>query len=104
MSITNEDDGSSQRFTKIRKELKDKGERILSEIRKMFNTKNGQFETRLIKNERPEDYIERIVIEEKFDLVALGFRSEHSKSKKITKGKVAQKIFDDSPCRVLIAR
>ncbi|MFX0132448.1 MAG: universal stress protein [Candidatus Hodarchaeota archaeon] len=80
-------------FGKTMKTSKNKGKKILRKIRKIFRRKNIKIETRLIKNERPEEYIERIVTEEKYDLVALGFRSEHSKSKKITMGKWLRKYL-----------
>ncbi|MFX0132450.1 MAG: universal stress protein [Candidatus Hodarchaeota archaeon] len=91
-------------YKDIQIDYKIEGEKILDYVKKMFNNEGIPLETRLIKDEDPEDYIERIVEEENFDLVALGCRGNHSKLKRIFNGSVAQKVLNDAPCNVLIVR
>ena len=81
-----------------------KGEQILEEAETMFDKTSGPIETRLIKDEAPEDYIERIVKEENFDLVILGCKGHHSKFKQIIMGTVAQKALNNALCDVLVVR
>jgi len=91
-------------YNKIRAQYVEHGEEILETTKNMFAGQNGSVETRLIKDEEPEDYIKRIVEEENFDLVALGYKGVHSKLKRILLGTVASKIINDVNCDVLIAR
>ncbi|MFX0132449.1 MAG: universal stress protein [Candidatus Hodarchaeota archaeon] len=91
-------------FIQRRTELKIEAIEILNETQKIFDSEDLSIETNIIINEKPEDYIERIVEEKNFDLVALGCRGNHSKLRRIFMGNVAQKVLNDASCDVLIVR
>ena len=80
------------------------GRKILEKKKKMFDEAQLPVETRLIKNESPEDYIERITEEEKFDLVVLGLKGVHSKLMKKFMRTVAEKVIKLSPCDILVVQ
>ena len=92
------------RVTCIKDENKKIGKKILDDTKDIFAKANKAIETRLIKDEDPEDYIMRIVEEEDFDLVALGSKGEHSRLKEIFMGSIAQKVLNDASCDVLVVR
>lgn len=77
---------------------------ILKQAKNMFNEVNLPVSVRLIKDEMPEDYIERIVEEEDFDLVVLGFKGYHSKLRENVIGSVTQKVVRYSSCDVFIIK
>jgi len=91
-------------YNRIKAEYKDAGKKVLENTKKMFTGEFGSLETRLIENEDPEDYIEKITEEENFDLVVLGCKGEHSKLKTIFLGSVATKALNNAACDVLIVR
>ncbi|TFG02763.1 MAG: universal stress protein [Promethearchaeota archaeon] len=91
-------------YNKIRAEYEREGKAIIEKTKSMFNGEFGPVETRLIKDEEPEDYIKRTVKEEDFDLVALGCKGNHSKLKRIFLGTVATKVLNEAPCDVLVVR
>jgi len=91
-------------YTKIKVEYRDAANKVLSETERMFTGGFGTLETRLIEDENPEDYIERITEEESFDLVVLGCKGEHSKLKTIFLGSVATKALNNAACDVLVVR
>ena len=80
------------------------GKRLLSKTKRMFGEKQLLVETRLIENEPPADYIRRVVEEEKFDLVILGSRGQHSKVKNVLLGTVSSKVSKNALCDVLIIK
>lgn len=91
-------------YIKIQKEYKLHGIRILKKTEEMFNRNHIDIETRLINDEKPEDYIEKVVEDEKIDLLVLGSKGEHSKLEQIFSGTIAQKVVNDVPCDVLLVR
>lgn len=91
-------------YRKLEEEYKIHGKKILMKTEGLFKTNGIDIETRLITDEKPEDYIENIVPEENIDLVALGSKGEHSKLELIFSGTVAQKVVNEVPCDVLVVR
>jgi len=91
-------------YRKLQEEYTIHGKKILKKTETVFNKNHIDIETRLVTEEKPEDYIEKAVEKENFDLVVLGSKGEHSKLEQIFSGTVAQKVVDDVPCDVLIVR
>lgn len=91
-------------YKKIQEEYKLHGKRIIKRTEEIFDKYNIDVETRLIIDEKPEDYIEKVVEDENIDLVVLGSKGEHSKLEQIFSGTIAQKVVNDVPCDVLIVR
>ena len=89
-------------YRKIQEEYRKHGEEILEKTKQMFEEKNIKIETRLIDDEKPEDYIKNTVEEENFDLVALGNTGEHSKLGEFLLGTVTQEVVKAAPCDILV--
>ena len=85
----------------VRKEL---GKEILETTKKIFDNAHIPVDLRLIEDEEPKDYIEKVVKGEDFDLVVLGCNRHHSKLKKKSQGTASTKILKHAPCDVLIIR
>jgi len=92
------------KYSTLEEVYQEAGKRLLNKTKEMFGANQKSVETRLIENEPPEDYIRRIVEEEKFDLVILGSRGQHSKVKKVFLGTVSSKVSKNTPCDVLIVK
>ncbi len=91
-------------YRKIQEEYKLHGIRIFKRTEEIFDRNHIDIETRLINDEKPEDYIEKVVEDENIDLVVLGSKGEHSKLEQIFSGTIAQKVINDVICDVLIVR
>jgi nucleotide-binding universal stress UspA family protein len=91
-------------YRKIQEEYEIHGRQILEKTNKLFDEKYIEIETRLITDEKPEDYLEKMVKKENIDLVVLGSKGEHSKLEQIFSGTIAQNVVNDVPCDVLIVR
>jgi nucleotide-binding universal stress UspA family protein len=91
-------------FRKLQEEYELHGKKILEKTKALFNNENIDIETRLITDEKPEDYMEKIVEEEDIDLIVLGSKGDHSKLEQIFSSSIAQKALNDVPCDVLIVR
>ncbi|MBD3342040.1 MAG: hypothetical protein GF353_23270 [Candidatus Lokiarchaeota archaeon] len=91
-------------YTRIRREYREAGQKLLDATEEMFKNANLTIETRLIEEDDPEDYIIRIADEENFDLVMLGYKGEHSKVKQVLMGSVAEKVLNEASCDVLVVR
>jgi nucleotide-binding universal stress UspA family protein len=91
-------------YRKLQKEYELHGEKILKKAERLFDKHNIDVETRLITDEKPEDYIEKAIEEEEVDLVVLGSKGEHSKLEQLFTGGIAQKVVNDVPCDILIVR
>lgn len=81
-----------------------RGEDILEEVDTLFKESNAKVETRLIFDIPPEDYIEKTVEEEDFDLVILGYKGHHSKLNRILLGTVPDKVINKVASDVLVVR
>lgn len=91
-------------YRKLQEEYENHGKKILKKTEELFEKNTINIETRLIKDEKPEDYIEKVVEDENIDLVVLGSKGEHSKLEQIFSGTISQKVINDVPCDVLIVR
>ncbi|MFX1312184.1 MAG: universal stress protein [Promethearchaeota archaeon] len=91
-------------YLKLEKEYELYGKKVLKKTKELFNEKNIEIETRLIMNDKPEDYIEKAVEEENIDLVVLGYKGEHSKLEQLFSGTIAQKVVNKIHCDVLVVR
>jgi nucleotide-binding universal stress UspA family protein len=89
-------------YRKIQEEYRIHGENILKKTKELFEEENIQIETRLIDDEKPEDYIKKIVKEENIDLIALGKKGEHSKLEKLISGTVTQEVMNEVSCDILV--
>lgn len=87
----------------VRRLNEKKGRKLLEDVKKEFELELLPVETRLITDVDPEDYIERTVQDEGFDLVIIGCKGEHSKVKRIF-GTVAEKVLNRAPCDVMVVR
>lgn len=88
----------------ILEESNRESEKLLFSMQERFKKENLLVETRVILDEHPEDYIERIVSEEQFDLVVIGTKGIHSKRNQLIIGSVAQKVVKHVACDILIIR
>jgi nucleotide-binding universal stress UspA family protein len=80
------------------------GKKILEKTENLFSERDIDIETRLIKDEKPEDYIEKVVEKENIDLVVIGSKGEHSKLEQIFSGTIAQKVVNEIPCDILVVK
>ena len=88
----------------LEQEYREHGEQILDKVKELFDNENLPIETRLIDDETPAEYIARINEQEKFDLVALGCKGEHSRLQEIFLGTVVYDILDKIESDILIVR
>ncbi|MFW9937389.1 MAG: universal stress protein [Candidatus Thorarchaeota archaeon] len=96
-----------QDYQRIREEYEVKGREVIEETERLFAEYGLDIEVRLVMDEDADDYITRIVKEEGFDLVVLGFKGVHSTLEKIEEffsGSIAKKVFEKAPCDVLLIR
>jgi nucleotide-binding universal stress UspA family protein len=91
-------------YRKLQEEYELHGKKILKKIDTLFDKNNIDIESRLITDQKPEDYIEKTVEQENIDLVVLGSKGEHSKLEQLFSGTIAQKVVNDVPCDVLVVR
>lgn len=80
------------------------GKEVLDKTKKIFERAHLSIKTRLIEDEAPEKYAERIVNEEGFDLVVIGTKNIHSKLNQFFLGSVAKRVVKHAACDVLIIR
>ena len=85
-------------------EYKKEGDNLLLAKKELFNNEDLPVEIRLITDEAPEKYIERIVKEEGFDLIVIGTKGIHSKLNQFFLGSVAKRVVKHAACDVLIVR
>ena len=76
----------------------------LEDIKKKFKEQELDVETRIIYDFGPQYYIENAVNEEKFDLVVLGCKGEHSKLRRTIVGTVPEYVINHVDVDVLIAK
>jgi nucleotide-binding universal stress UspA family protein len=81
-----------------------KANELLEDIKKKFNEKGLDVETRLIYDLGPQYYIEKQVKDEDFDLVVLGCKGEHSKLRRTIIGTIPEYTINHVDVDVLIAK
>jgi nucleotide-binding universal stress UspA family protein len=81
-----------------------RGKGVLSKAGQMFEETDIPFETRLIEDQDPEDYIEKIVEEENFNLVVLGNAGEHNSLKSRLLGSIPTKVMNTISVDVLVVK
>lgn len=91
-------------YYNIREEYIRSGKNLLREVEERFKKEQLKVETRLIENKEPANYIVDITKSEKFDLVVLGCKGEHSKLRPIWLGTVAQKVLNEAHSDVYVVR
>jgi len=89
---------------KIRESYKQAGEMILNDAKEQFEKEDLIVETRLDIDESPEDYIERIVPAENFDLIVLGHRGHHTKLRNAIIGSIPEKVLNNLDVDLLIIK
>lgn len=77
---------------------------LLKKIKEKFSKEGRDVETRIIYEFGPQYYIEERVREEKFDLVVLGCRGEHSKLKRTVIGTVPEYVINHADTNILIVK
>ncbi|MFX1324004.1 MAG: universal stress protein [Promethearchaeota archaeon] len=87
-----------------RNNLISKGKGVLSKVGKMFKEANISFETRLIEDKDPEDYIEKIAESENFNLVVLGNAGEHKSLKTRLLGSIPTRVMNTISVDVLVVK
>ena len=80
------------------------GQKLLDKIETKFRNAELDVETRLIIREDPEDYVNRVVEEEEFDLVVIGSKGIHSKLSNLFIGSITTDIIKHAPCDILIIK
>ena len=91
-------------YEKLEREYREHGEQILRKVKELFDKENLPIETRLIEDQTPAEYISKIEDDEKFDLVALGCKGEHSRIEELLLGTVAYDILNKVDSDILIVR
>lgn len=91
-------------YRKLQEEYEVYDKKILKRTKELFDENHVNIETRLITDEKPEDFIEKVVKEENIDLVVIGSKGEHSKLEQIFSGTITQKVVNNVPCDILIVR
>ena len=79
-----------------------KSKNFLRKKEEIFEEANIPVELRLIGDENPDEYIERMIEEEDFDLIVLGLKSVSSKHNPFKISTVVKKIIDNAPCDVFV--
>ena len=91
-------------YQKLEQEYREHGEQILRKVKELFDKENVPIETRLIDDQTPAEYIIKVNEHEKFDLIALGCKGEHSKLEELLLGTVAYDILNKIDSDILIVR
>ena len=81
----------------------DMANKILEDVKSLFDKSHVKVETRLVNYKEPSDYIKEAVEEEGFDLVILGCRGEHSRVQRVL-GTVPERVLNETSSDVLIVR
>ena len=90
-------------YSVYRREFRKASEKTLEEAKKIFEKAGIPVETRLVEDEKPEDYANAMVKKENFDLVVLGGKGHHSKIGTLL-GTVSNHVVNNADCDVLIVR
>jgi len=93
-----------QMYSDVEEEEKKKAKNILDRVKVKFNDASALAKFRLITYEHPEEYIERVVEIEKFDLVVLGVKGTHSKLKQANTGSITKKVINKVLCDILVIK
>ena len=93
-----------QMYMNVEEEEKKDGKKIIDQAKIKFQEANAPAKFDLITYENPEEYIERIVEVEQFDLVVLGVKGTHSKLKQAITGSITKKVIKRAPCDVLVVK
>lgn len=95
---------SSVDAERIQDDYKHAGEKFLSEAKEKFEKQNLSVEVRLDLDESPQNYIKRIIKEEEFDLILLGYRGHHSKLRNAVIGSVPESTLNNIDCDLLVVK
>jgi nucleotide-binding universal stress UspA family protein len=87
----------------------DKNERehvnkILGEIKKLFGDANVSVETRVVIDQKPEDYIKSVCRSEDFNLIVLGYSGTHGILRRRVLGSIPTEIMNNAFCDVLLVK
>jgi nucleotide-binding universal stress UspA family protein len=93
-----------QMYYNVEEEEREEGNKIIDQAKVKFYEADVPAKFDLITYENPEEYIERIVEVEEFDLVVLGVKGTHSKLKKAITGSITKKVIKKAPCDVLVVK
>jgi len=93
-----------QMYYNVEEEERKEGKKIIDQAKMKFHEADTPAKFDLITYENPEEYIERIVEVEKFDLVVLGVKGTHSKLKQAVTGSITKKVLKKAPCDVLVVK
>jgi nucleotide-binding universal stress UspA family protein len=93
-----------QMYMNVEEDERQEGRKIIDQAKIKFHEADAPAKFDLITYENPEEYIERIVEVEKFDLVVLGVKGTHSKLKQAITGSITKKVIKKAPCDVLVVK
>ncbi len=82
----------------------DHRKKVFDEIEKLFKEANLSIETRMILDQKPEDYIIDIVEKENVNLVVLGYSGTHGFIKRRLLGSIPTEVMNNVLCDVLIVK
>ena len=85
-------------------DIADHKKKVFDEIEKLFKEVNLSIETRMILEQKPEDYIIDIVEKENFNLVVLGYSGTHGFIKRRLLGSIPTEVMNNVKCDVLIVK
>ena len=82
----------------------DHGKKVFTRIEKLFEEANLSVETRLVVDQKPEDYIKDVVEKENINLVVLGYSGKHGIIKRRLLGSIPTQVMNNVLCDVLIVK
>jgi nucleotide-binding universal stress UspA family protein len=77
---------------------------IIDRAEEIFSEYGLKIETRLVYEEHPVTYIDRVVKDEGIDLVIIGTKGGHSLLEEVLLGSVAEKVLRHIHCDILVIR
>ncbi|MHA1885927.1 MAG: universal stress protein [Promethearchaeota archaeon] len=92
--------------TEHRKSKTDESEhtKILDKVENLFKEANVSVETRIISDQKPEDYIKNICEAEEFNLIILGYSGTHGILRRRVLGSIPTQIMNNALCDVLLVK
>ena len=82
----------------------DHSKKVFTQIEKLFEEANLSVETRLIVDQKPEDYIKNVVEKENINLVVLGYSGKHGIIKRRLLGSIPTQVMNSVLCDVLVVK
>ncbi|MHA2473083.1 MAG: universal stress protein [Promethearchaeota archaeon] len=78
--------------------------KIINEIEKIFAEANVSVDTRIVTDQKPEEYIKSICSSEDYNLIVLGYSGTHGLLRRRVLGSIPTEIMNNALCDVLLVR